>query len=178
MNMTTQGVGIRIGDRLEEKIAAKLSKFDRYFGDNAQITVRVRPERDVKRVEITIKVQKHIYRAESKDEDILAAVDGTVEKLESQIRKQKTKFEKQIHDYAYMKEYLKDMAVLPEEEEENSGIIKRKSFDLEPLTEDEAILQMEMLGHSFHVFLNAEDGVVSVLYKRADGNYGLIVPNY
>ena len=178
MTVMTQGVGIRVGDRLEEKITEKLAKFGRYFGDALQVTVKVSTEKELKKVEITLKVNKHIYRAEAKDEDILSAVDSTVEKLESQIRKQKTKFEKRIHDYAYMKEYLKTLPDTTDEVEEESGIIKRKSFDLTPLTEEEAILQMEMLGHTFHVFLNAEDGIVSVLYKRTDGNYGLIVPNY
>ena len=179
MKVTTQGLGLRIGDKLEEKIAGKLGKFERYFGDKAQTIVKIRPEKDLKRVEITLKVQNHLYRAEAKNEDILAAVDSTVEKLESQIRKQRTKIEKRIHDFAYMKEYLKDISVQTgEEEERERGIIKRKSFDLVPMTEDEAVLQMEMLGHSFHVFLNAEDGIVSVVYKRADGDYGLIIPNY
>ena len=179
MKVTTQGLGINIGERLEEKIADKFAKFGRYFGEDAQILVKVRPEKDQKKVEITLKVQNHVHRAESKSEDVLAAVDRTVEKLESQIRKQKTKIEKRIHDYAYMKDYLKDVAVKSAEEpEEEFGIIKRKSFDLDPMSADEAVLQMEMLGHNFHLFLNAEDGIVSLVYKRMDGNYGLIVPNY
>ena len=179
MKVTTQGLGIHIGERLEEKIADKFSKFGRYFGDDVQLTTKIRPEKEQKKVEITMKVQNHIYRAESKNEDILTAVDRAVDKLESQIRKQKAKIEKRIQDYAYMKEYLKDAVIKDAvEAEEEFGIIKRKNFDLEPLTADEAVLRMEMLGHSFHLFLNADDGIVSLVYKRADGNYGLIIPNY
>lgn len=179
MNITTQGIGIRIGERTEEKITGKFEKFDRYFGDKAQIAIKIRPEKNVLKVETTMKVNNQLFRAEAKNEDMVTAVDATVDRLESQIRKQKSKFERKIQNYAYMKEYLKDMAIQDAEEpEEETGILKRKNFDLTPMTEDEAILQMEMLDHTFYMFLNAEDGIVSVVYKRADGNYGLLIPNY
>lgn len=179
MKITTQGIGIHVGDRLEEKIADKLSKFNKYFGDEGAFVIKIRPERDVKRVEITLKLQNHIYRAESRDEEILTAVDRTVDKLESQIRRQKTRIEKQIHDYSYMKQYLIDLGQDDEAEEyEEKSIIRRKTFALVPMTADDAVLQMEMLGHSFLVFLQAESGNVCVVYKRKDGNYGLIEPTY
>ena len=179
MKITTQGIGIHVGERLEEKIADKLSKFNKYFGEDAVFTIKVRPERDIKRVEITLRLENHIYRAEAKDEEILSAVDRTVDKLESQIRRQKTRIEKQIHDYSYMKEYLNDLVGSDDEDEyEEKTIIKRKTFALVPMTQDDAVLQMEMLGHSFLVYLDAETGNVCVVYKRKDGNYGLIEPTY
>jgi len=179
MKITTQGIGIHVGERLEEKIADKLSKFNKYFGEDAVFTIKVRPERDIKRVEITLRLENHIYRAEAKDEEILSAVDRTVDKLESQIRRQKTRIEKQIHDYSYMKEYLSDIGDAEDEDEhEEKTIIKRKTFALVPMTQDDAVLQMEMLGHSFLVYLDAETGNVCVVYKRKDGNYGLIEPTY
>jgi len=179
MKITTQGIGIHVGERLEEKIADKLSKFNKYFGEDAVFTIKVRPERDIKRVEITLRIENHIYRAEAKDEEILSAVDRTVDKLESQIRRQKTRIEKQIHDYSYMKEYLSDIGDTEDEDEhEEKTIIKRKTFALVPMTQDDAVLQMEMLGHSFLVYLDAETGNVCVVYKRKDGNYGLIEPTY
>jgi len=179
MKITTQGIGIHVGDRLEEKIADKLTKFNKYFGEDAAFTIKVRPERDIKKVEITLRLENHIYRAEAKDEEILSAVDRTVDKLESQIRRQKTRIEKQIHDYSYMKEYLNDLVSSEDEDEyEEKTIIKRKTFALVPMTKDEAVLQMEMLGHSFLVYLDAETGNVCVVYKRKDGNYGLIEPTY
>ncbi|MEI8199732.1 MAG: ribosome-associated translation inhibitor RaiA [Eubacteriales bacterium] len=179
MKITTQGIGIHVGDRLEEKIADKLTKFNKYFGEDAAFTIKVRPERDIKRVEITLRLENHIYRAEAKDEEILSAVDRTVDKLESQIRRQKTRIEKQIHDYSYMKEYLNDLVSSEDEDEyEEKTIIKRKTFALVPMTKDDAVLQMEMLGHSFLVYLDAETGNVCVVYKRKDGNYGLIEPTY
>ena len=179
MKITTQGIGIHVGDRLEEKIADKLTKFNKYFGEDAAFTIKVRPERDIKKVEITLRLENHIYRAEAKDEEILSAVDRTVDKLESQIRRQKTRIEKQIHDYSYMKEYLNDLVSSEDEDEyEEKTIIKRKTFALVPMTRDDAVLQMEMLGHSFLVYLDAETGNVCVVYKRKDGNYGLIEPTY
>lgn len=182
MKITTQGNGIHVGDRLEEKIADKLSKFNKYFGEEGVFSIKIRPERDdrhdVKKVEITLKLQNHIYRAEARDEEILTAVDRTVDKLESQIRRQKTRIEKQVHDYSFIKEYLSDVAADEEGENEEKTIIKRKTFALVPMTPDDAVLQMEMLGHSFLVYLDAETGNVCVVYKRKDGNYGLIEPTY
>ncbi len=178
MKITTQGIGIHVGQRLEERIADKLTKFDKYFGDEASFLIKIHPERDVKKLEITMKLQNRMYRAEAKDEEILTAMDRAVDRLESQIRKQKTRIDKQIHDFSYMKQYLKDIVEEGVVEEEEKQIIKKKSFELIPLSQDDAILQMEMLGHSFLVYLDAESGNVCVVYKRKDGNYGLIEPIY
>lgn len=179
MKVTTQGNGVHIGERLEEKIESKLSKFEKHFGEEGSFNIKIVPERELKRVELTLKLQNRIFRAEARDEEILTAVDRTIDKLESQIRRQKTRIEKQIRDYSYVKEYLKDV---PEEmddiTEEEKKIIKRKSFELVPMSPDDAVLQMEMLGHSFLVYLDAETGNVCVVYKRKDGHYGLIEPTY
>ncbi len=179
MKVTTQGNGIHIGQRLEEKIESKLSKFEKHFGEEGNFNIKVVPERELKRVELTLKLQNRIFRAEARDEEILTAVDRTIDKLESQIRRQKTRIEKQIRDYSYVKEYLKDVPdVVDEVQEEEKKIIKRKSFELVPMSPDDAVLQMEMLGHSFLVYLDAETGNVCVVYKRKDGHYGLIEPTY
>jgi putative sigma-54 modulation protein len=126
-----------------------------------------------------MKIQKHYYRAECSADDIFTALDEAIEVLEGQIRKHKTRIEKKIHDYAYMKEYLRTEVPLPAEtEEEEKRIIRRKTFDLAPMDAEEAILQMEMLGHSFLLFLDADTEKVCAVYRRKDGNYGLIEPNY
>ncbi|MBN1775642.1 MAG: ribosome-associated translation inhibitor RaiA [Oscillospiraceae bacterium] len=179
MKVTTQGSGIHVGERLEEKIESKLSKFEKHFGEEGIFNIKVVPERELKRVELTLKLQNRIFRAEARDEEILTAVDRTIDKLESQIRRQKTRIEKQIRDYSYVKEYLKDVPEdVDEVLEEEKKIIKRKSFELVPMSPDDAVLQMEMLGHSFLVYLDAETGNVCVVYKRKDGHYGLIEPTY
>ena len=179
MKVTTQGNGVHIGQRLEEKIESKLSKFEKHFGEEGNFNIKIVPERELNRVELTLKLQNRIFRAEARDEEILTAVDRTIDKLESQIRRQKTRIEKQIRDYSYVKEYLKDVPEdVDEVLEEEKKIIKRKSFELVPMSPDDAVLQMEMLGHSFLVYLDAETGNVCVVYKRKDGHYGLIEPTY
>jgi len=179
MKVTTQGNGIHIGQRLEEKIESKLSKFEKHFGEEGNFNIKIVPERELKRVELTLRLQNRVFRAEARDEEILTAVDRTIDKLESQIRRQKTRIEKQIRDYSYVKEYLKDIPDGSDEiQEEEKKIIKRKSFELVPMSSDDAVLQMEMLGHSFLVYLDAETGNVCVVYKRKDGHYGLIEPTY
>ena len=178
MKININGKGIKIDELLRQRIEEKLGKFNRIFGDEAVANVKVRPEGDQKIIEVTLKIQNHFYRAETIADDIFTALDQTVEVLEGQIRKHKTKIEKQIHDYSYMKEYLKTQATLPEDLAEESKIIKRKSFEITPMDADEAVLQMEMLGHSFLLYIDRETDKVCVVYKRKDGNYGLIEPNY
>ena len=130
MRITINGKGMRVGDQLKQRIREKLSKFNRFFGDEAQATVKVRPERDQKCIEVTLKINKHFYRAECTADDVFTALDEAIEVLEGQIRKHKTKIEKKIHDYAYMKEYLKTQEPVPGEVEEEFRIIKRKSFNM------------------------------------------------
>lgn len=181
MKITTQGKGIRIGNRLEQKIADKMSKFDKYFGEEGTFNVKIRPEGEKMVVELTMKLDNKIFRAEARDEEILTAVDRAIDKLESQIRKQKTKFLKQKKEYPEIVNYLEDEADFDfdyEDDATEKKITKRKSFDLRPMTSEDAILQMEMLGHNFLVYLDSETNIVSVIYKRKDGDYGLIEPKY
>ncbi len=179
MKINVKGKDMKVGDQLQQRIEEKMNKFNRIFGDEAVATVKVRPESDLKCIEVTLKIRKHYYRAETVADDVFTALDQAVEVIEGQIRKHKTKFEKKIHDYAYMKEYLRTQPEADEaEEDEEPVIIRRKSFDIAPMDPDEAVLQMEMLGHSFLLFMNMESDKVSVVYKRKDGRYGLIEPVY
>ena len=178
MKINVNGKGMKVTQQLEARITEKLGKFNRIFGDDVVANVKVRPEKDQRVIEITIKIQNHFYRAETMADDPITALDLAVEVLEGQIRKHKTRIEKKIHDYAYMKEYLKNEITAPEEEEPEGKIIRRKSFDITPMDADEAVLQMELLGHSFLLFLDMETEKVCAVYKRKDGNYGLIEPNY
>lgn len=180
MKVNTYGRNMKVGPQLQTRIEEKLSKFNKFFGDEAAANVKVRAEKDQKIIEVTIKIKKHFYRAECKAEDVFSALDQAVDVLEGQIRKHKTKIEKKIHDYAYMKEYLKSEAALSELEadEDEPKITRRKSFEIAPMDAEEAVLQMELLGHSFFAYLDGETGKVCVVYKRNDGNYGLIEPVY
>lgn len=180
MKITTQGTGIRIGTRLEEKISNKLQKFDKYFGEEASFNVKIRPEGNIMVVEVTLKLDGKIFRAEARDEEILTAVDRTVDKLESQIKKQKTKLMKARKDYPLIINFLEEEPDIDFDYEidEEKKIIKRKSFELRPMSSEDAILTMEMLDHTFLVYLDAQTDSVCVVYKRKDGNYGLIEPIY
>lgn len=178
MKINVNGKGMKVSPQLESRITEKLGKFNRIFGDDVVANVKVRPEKDQKVIEVTLKIQNHFYRAETIADDGFTALDLAVEVLEGQIRKHKTRIEKKIHDYAYMKEYLKTEFTAPEEEAPEGKIIRRKSFDISPMDAEEAVLQMEMLGHSFLLYLDMETEKVCAVYKRKDGNYGLIEPNY
>ncbi|SDX81017.1 putative sigma-54 modulation protein [Ruminococcaceae bacterium YAD3003] len=180
MKITTQGNGIRIGNRLEEKIAAKMSKFNKFSGDDGTLNVRIRPDGPDMVVEITMEFGGKILRAEACDEDILTAVDRTVDKLESQIRRQKTKFLKKKKEYPGIVSYLEDDggADFDIVDEKEAKITKRKQFALRPMTSEDAILQLEMLGHDFYVYLDSDTNSVCVVYKRYDGAYGLLEPEY
>ena len=183
MQIMITAIGTKVGEQLRNRIEQKLAKFNKFFGDDAVANVKLRSEKELKILEVTIKIQGHYYRAETSSEDAYSALDQAVDVLEGQFRKYKTRIEKRIRDYAYMKEYLKSQSVAPEVEEMEAAdalgtITKRKSFDLKPMDAEEAVLQMEMLGHSFLLFLDHESEKVSLVYKRKDGDYGLIEPRY
>ncbi len=177
MKVTTSSKGMKIDPSLQKRVEDKLRKFDRYFGDDATAGVKFTRENDRIVVEITMHIQNRFYRGEKESEDPYQALDLAIEVMERQIRKHKNRIEKRIRDHSYMKEYLKDQATT-REEEDFSNIVRRKSFELIPMDPEEATLQMEMLGHSFLLFLNAEDAKVNLVYMRKDGNYGLIEPKY
>ena len=180
MKITTTGKGIRIGKRLEERITGKMQKFDKFFGEEGSFNIKIRPEGSVMVVEITLKLDTKIYRAEARDEEILTAIDKTVDKLESQIRRQKTKFMKKKKEYPQIVSFLEEEpdTDFDFEMDDEKKIIKRKPFELRPMTSEDAILTMEMLDHTFLVYLDANTDNVCVVYKRKDGNYGLIEPIY
>ena len=180
MKITTQGNGIKIGTRLEGKIADKMKKFDKYFCDEGSLNVRIRPEGNKMVAEITLKSEYQIYRAEAKDEEILTALDRTVDKLESQIRRQKTKFLKKKKEFPEIINFLEDDGAsdFALDDDAESKITRRKSFQLRPMTSEDAMLQLEMLGHDFFVYMDSDTNSVCVIYKRNDGNYGLLEPEY
>lgn len=188
MKIEIYSVGMRVGDRLEERIEQKLEKFHRYFDDAAECQVKLSEDGpNLRRVEITVFVKKHIYRAERSAENIITALDLTISILEGQIRKQKTKLRKRKKDYAYLKDFFSDEENLLNEDEEfaegdeeilNGQTFKYKSFPLSPMSREEAALQMELLGHSFYLYTDTDSGNVNLVYKRKNGDYGIIDPEY
>lgn len=177
MKITVTGRKVSLRDNFKELAAKKLSRFDRIFDDDAQANVVVTLEKNRQTVEITIKSQGRIYRAEATEPEMNDALDQVVNALGRQIRKNKSRLEKEIHSTAldqYIQDYLDNA---DEEENTEYQIVRTKHFFVKPLSVEEAILQMNLLGHQFFMFRDEENGEINVVYKRKDGNYGLLEPD-
>ena len=180
MRIEIFGLNMRVNDSLRAAIEQKTAKFNRFFDENARGEVKLQPEGNNVRAEVTFNIRTHFYRAESVGPDAMTAVEQAIANMEGQIRKYKSRMKKRNKDYSYMEAYFEQQEVLKDEPaaEDEFRIIRRKSFPIEAMTPDEATLQMELLGHSFLIFLSEETGKVCVVYKRDDGDYGLIEPAY
>ncbi|MBQ6647092.1 MAG: ribosome-associated translation inhibitor RaiA [Clostridia bacterium] len=163
-----------VTDSLREYTEKKLSKLDWFFGDEADAQIKFTLERGGKNiVEVTINQRGMLFRAEESTTDMYASVDSAVDKLSGQIRRHRTKLDKKYRSPAPrpMPEEYRD-----EVEDVEHKVVKVKRFAVKPMSVDDAILQMEQLGHNFYLFDNADTGKVCVLYERKDGNYGLLEP--
>jgi putative sigma-54 modulation protein len=172
MNITFKALKTTIRDPFKEKVQKKLGKFDRFFEEGATAQVTVTNERERETVEVTINSNGLIFRAEKTTGDRLDSLDAVVDVLFKQIVKNKTKLETRMKAFAFDS--------IPEEpnEAENQpyALVKQKRFAVRPMDVDEAILQMNMLGHNFFLFENAATGELNVVYCRHGGDYGLIEP--
>ena len=176
MKITIVGRKVNLRDNFKELAKKKLSRFSRIFDEDADANVTVSLERNHQTVEITIKQRGMYYRAEATDYEMNDALDQAISKLGRQIRKNKTKLEKEIHSAA-LDQYIQDYVFSAEPEDEpDYEIVRNKKFFVKPLSVEEAILQMNMLDHQFYMFRNDATGEINVVYKRKDGNYGLLEP--
>ena len=180
MKINIVGQGVKITDHLENMIKGRLDKFHRYFDDRTTAEVKLQPVQEQLKVEITLNIDRHYYRAEAVAPDALSAMQIAVDIMEGQIRKHKSRMKRQRKQFGYMKQYLTEEVYESDiQNEEQSSISRRKSFQILPMDADEATLQMEMLGHDFFAFLNAETGMVNLVYKRRDdADYGWIEFEY
>ena len=162
-------------DALRNVVEKKLSKLDRYFDPEleAQATLSVQKNRQI--IEVTIPFNGVILRGEEVNDDMYTSIDLVLDKLERQIRKQKTKLARRIHNDSVR---FQSIPEIEEDEKEEPKVVKTKRFAIKPMSTEEAVLQMELLGHSFFVYENANSEEVNVVYKRKDGNYGLIEPEF
>lgn len=161
-----------ITDDIKEAFNKKFKRFDRFFPDDTEITATVKEQRNNVRVELTIVDKGYFYRAEQTAQDPISAVDLCVDIIEGQIRKYKTKLEKRLRAGAF-ENPIEDIDI----QEEQFNISHVKKFLYKPMSAEEAILQMNMLGHQFYVFKDDQTDAVCVVYKRnKDGEYGLIEP--
>ena len=161
---------IKVTDSIKKYVEEKLGKLDRYFENpeeiKAYVVVKVQNNKEI--IEVTIPTPKFTLRAEIRHDDLYAAIDLVEDKLERQIRKNKTRLKRQFKNVLHL-ELMTDLEEVKEEK-----IVKRKHVELIPTTEEEAILQMELIDHDFYFFKNADTDQISVLYKRKDGSYGII----
>jgi putative sigma-54 modulation protein len=174
-----RGEHIDVTEALKDYVEKKLSKLERYFEapPTSEVYVTLSVIKGMQTVEVTIPITGVVLRAEEKNNDMYASIDLVSDKLERQIRKHKTKVNRKIRQDGGIRDILKvDPAVGFEEEEDDYELVRTKRFTLKPMDIDEAILQMNMVGHSFFVFSNMDTEQVNVVYKRNDGKYGLIEP--
>ena len=173
MNISIRGSKVTITDAMKEYAEEKLSKLNKYMEDAASVNanVIVKIPNHLHKVEITIPLKSVILRVEEEQEDFYAAIDVLVDKLERQIRKNKTRLEskkmKEAKEFAF--DYIEEI-----KEDNDNKIVKRKKIEVKPMSEEEAILQMDLLGHDFYMYKDAETGTPALVYRRKDGNYGII----
>ena len=173
LNINTKN--LNASDNLYAAIEKKFDKLGKYFSDDIEAKIMLSQERGRQKVEATINARGFIFRAEESENDVYDAVDRVVEKLSSQMSRFKDKIQKKNKGGKGI--IIEAVPDLPEEGEEIT-LVKTKKFQLEPMNTEEAIVQMELLHHSFFVFMNMETDTVNVVYKRNDGNYGLLETVY
>ena len=171
MNFTARQM--RVYDLVRENAETKLSKFDKFFSDEAEMDITFSMPNGSEKVEITIRSQGMVFRAEEAADTFANAIDRATESLERQIRKNKTRLQKRIKSEGFK---IAEEDIGESVEEEYVQEIRTKTFNIKPMSVEEAILQMNMLGHDFFVFKDASSNETCVVYKRKAGGYGLIVP--
>lgn len=178
MKVTVVAKNIQLTPALKESVEKKISKLNKYFEPEveARATLSVQKNRQI--IEVTIPFNGVILRGEESTEDMYKSIDLVEAKLERQIRKQKTKLSRRNSGGSLRYPLFNSFELREDEESDDAKIVKRKQFNVKPMSADEAILQMELLGHNFFVYEDARSSKVNVMYKRKDGNYGLIDPEY
>jgi putative sigma-54 modulation protein len=169
MDIIVRGKNVEITDALKDYVTKKMGKMDKLLNSRpatAHAVLSVQKERQI--IEVTIPIEGMLLRAEQSNPDMYASVDLVIDKLERQYRKFKTREKKKItQETPSLKSYP---------EAEAPDLVRRKNFPVKPMSLDEALLQMDLLGHDFFAFTNVETDSVNVLYRRHDGNYGLLEP--
>lgn len=173
MELNIRGDKVSVTKAIKDYVTEKMQRLNKYFENDKSITatvlIRVRNGEQI--IEVTVPTNRFTLRAEEKHADLYAAIDLVIDKLERQIRKNKTKLN---NKYKNLMKLDVDTDFEVDEDIEDTPIVKRKNITTKPMDEEEAILQMELLNHDFFVFKNVDEECVSVMYKRKEGNYGII----
>jgi len=177
MEIFVRGKNIKVTEAIESYVKEKLNRLDTYLGDseNVKANVLLNVHGRSQKVEVTIPLKNFILRAEDVQEDLYAAIDTVADKLQRQIRKNKTRLASKKMKTVAVQDFIFDkIEDIEEEEDKEEKIVKRKKVEVKPMSEEEAILQMELLGHQFYIFKDAETLKPTLVYKRKEGNYGVI----
>lgn len=177
MDIIITGRKVSLRDNFKDMVRDKLSKFDRIFGESEKAYVTVTVENRYQRVEITIRHQNKVYRSESDTDDMNESLDNAINAIGRQIRKNKSRLQKQIRSEV-IDDYIAHAKFDVSDAGENKiEIARSKKIPVKPLSVEEAILEMDLVGHQFYMFTNCETDEINVVYKRKDGKYGLLEPS-
>lgn len=169
------GKNIEVTSGLKSAVEEKIGKLEKYFNPDTEIHVTLSVEKERQKIEVTIPVKGNIIRSEQVSNDMYVSIDLVEEIIERQLKKYKNKLVDQKQSANFFK---KDFIEKDYVEEEEVQIIRSKKFDIKPMYPEDACIQMELLGHNFYVFVNAETEQICVVYKRKGNTYGLIEPEY
>ena len=173
MKFIIVGKNIELTPGLKGAVEDKLSKLDKYFNPDTEVHVTLSVEKERQKIEVTIPVKGSIIRSEQVSSDMYVSIDLVEEVIERQLKKYKNKIvDKKQAAAAFSQAYID----IEEEQDDEIKIVRTKKFDIKPMYPEDACIQMELLGHSFYVFCNAETDQVNVVYKRKGDTYGLIEP--
>ncbi len=164
---------IELADVSKQKIVDKIKRLDKFFGSDEECKICVSEQKEQMVVEITFMYKGYLIRSDARNRDLLTAVDVCLSNIDRQIRKNKTKLAKRLRDDA-LENYDINIGEVVEDNKQEYEIIKKKTLDVKPMMVEEAILQMNMLGHDFFIFKNPDTNKMEVVYRRKDGNYALI----
>ena len=174
MKFIISGKNIEVTEGIKAAIEEKLGRLDKYLVDDTIVNVTLSVQKGRQKIEVTIPMKGHIIRAEEGSEDMYVSIDLVEEVIERQLRKYKNKIVQREQGAGSFRQEFIDK----EAEDEEVRIIRTKQFDMKPMYPEDACVQMEMLGHSFYVFVNAETEQINVVYKRKGNTYGLIEPEH
>lgn len=175
MKVTITGKNIELTNGIKEAVEDKLSKLDKYFTKDTEAHVTLSVEKERQKIEVTIPVKGTVIRSEQVSNDMYVSIDLVEEVLERQLKKYRTKLISKQQSAGY---FTDEFAQREDTADENIKIIRSKKFGMKPMYPEDACIQMELLGHNFFVFENAETNEVNVVYKRNDNTYGLIEPEF
>ncbi len=176
MKINITGRNIELTDGLKSAVEEKLSKLDKFFTDDTQANVTLSVEKDRQKIEVTIPVKGHIIRSEQVSNDMYVSIDLVEEVIANQMKKYRNKIISRQQEPGEF--FTEDFINKAEDDEEEVSIIRTKRFGVKPMYPEDACVQMELLGHNFFVFRNAETDEVNVVYKRRGNTYGLIEPEF